>query len=142
MKKFIIAIMVLACAGAFAGDVYKTIALTTTGTTTADAVYEVPAGERLSLLGVYQGATGAAGQTNTCVVKCILNGLTSTEAVTLDTLAAVGSTNYVIEAVGEGDVTADVDDIILIEGDSFWLDGSGHTSTGLVYKLIVKKTKQ
>jgi len=149
MKKFnIIAITALAVCGVsfgqsfIEGDIVKIIPLTTTGGTnlTADATYVVPAGERLSLLGVYQGYS-AAGLTNTVVVKRILRGLATSTAVTVDTLAAAaGST---IESVGEGDKTADIDSIICTEGDTIWLDGAGQASGNqTTYKLFVKRTKQ
>lgn len=145
MKKFIlIAFTVLAVCGASFGQtdadsyVIKTIGLTTTGTTTADATYTVPAGERLSLIGVYQGVTT---QTNTCLVKRVLSGLTTSQAVQVESLSAVANTSA-IENVGEGDVTADVDPIILTEGDVLWLDASGAAASNVVYKIIVKRNKQ
>jgi hypothetical protein len=149
MNKFIvIAIMALAFCGVTFGqafvvnDVVKTINLTTTGGTnlTADATIVVPAGERWSLLGVYQGYS-TAGKTNTVVVKRILSGLATSTAVTVDTLAA--ATGSTIESVGEGDKTADIDSIICTEGDTVWLDGSGQASGNqTTYKLFVKRTKQ
>jgi hypothetical protein len=91
------------------------------------------------LLGVYQGYP--AGQTNTVVVKRILNGLAASTAVTVDTLAA--ATGSTIESIGEGDKTADIDSIICTEGDVVWLDGSGQASgNNTTYKLFVKRTKQ
>lgn len=138
MKKIIIAIIALTCVSAFAGDVVKTISLTTTGTTTADAVYVVPAGERISLLGVYQGVTT---HTNDCDAKIILNGLTSSEAVTAIALTNVAATSA-LQEVGERDNTADINDIVLIEGDTLWLDASGAAASNVVYKIIVKRTKQ
>lgn len=147
MKKVIIAIITLACAGAFAqsfvvNDVVKTINMTVTGGTnlTADAVEVVPAGERWSVLGVFQSYS-AAGTTNTVVVKKIFNGTTSAQAVTMDTLAAATGSTY--ESVGEGDKTADIDSILLVEGDTLWLDGAGQASGNqTTYKAVVKRTKQ
>jgi len=144
MKKFItLVLMVLAVCGASFGQSYndgivKTISLTTTGTTTADAVYTVPAGERLSLLGVYQGVTT---QTNTCIVKRYLNNTTSTEAVSFVTLSAVNNASA-IQNVGEGLGDVTTAPLILVEGDTFWLDASGPDATNTVYKIIVKRTKQ
>ena len=143
MKKFIIAIMVLACAGALFGQSYnksiiKTIPLTTTGTTTADAVYVVPAGERLSLLGVYQDVTT---QTNTCIVKRILSGLTTAEAVTVVSPTAVDDA-VALQNVGEGLGDVTTAPIVLTEADTIWLDATGADATNVVYKIIVKRTQQ
>jgi hypothetical protein len=144
MKKFIvIAIMALAvCGVSFAeiegGDVVKTIALTTTGTSTADATYVVPAGERLSLYSVYQGITT---ETNTCLVKRILRGLAAAQATTFVTLTAVTNTSA-IQNVGEGLGDVTTAPLILMEGDTLWLDASGAAASNVVYKIIVKRTKQ
>jgi len=145
MKKFIlIALTVLAVCGTsfgqgYGAEIIKTVNLIATGTTTADAVTAaIPAGERWSILNVYQGVTT---QTNTCLVKRILKGLTTSEAVLVETLGAVANASA-IENVGEGDVTADIDPIILTEGDILWLDASGAAASNVVYKIIVKRTKQ
>ena len=145
MKKLItiglvtLALCGVAFAGSYGDEIIKTVNMTTTGTTTADAVTAaIPAGEQWSILGVYQGVTT---QTNTCLLKRILKGLTTSEAVTVETLAAVANTSA-IETVGEGDVSADIDPIILTEGDILWMDATGADATNVVYKLLVKRTKQ
>ena len=146
MKKVIIfAVMALAVCGASFGQSYnksivKTIALSTGVQTNAyaDATYVVPAGERISLLSIYQGVTT---QTNTCVVKLYLNGLTSAEAVTVVSPSAVTNTSA-FQNVGEGLSDVTTADIVLVEGDTLWLDATGAAASNVVYKIVVKQTKQ
>lgn len=144
MRKYItLILLVLAVCGASFGQsfndgVIRTISLTTTGTTTADAVKAVPTGVRWSVLGVYQSVNT---ETNDCDMKVYLNGTTTSEAVTKVALVNVTNTTA-IENVGEGDVSADIDPIILTEGDTLWLDATGAAASNTTYKIIVRQTKQ
>ncbi len=138
MKKLIMLITLALCLGAVASEVVKTVSLTTTGTTTADATYTARADRVTSVLAVYQGVTT---ETNDCDMKIILNGLTTSEAVTSIALANVADTSA-IQEVGERDVTADVNDIILLDGDVLWLDATGAAASNVVYKIVIKETKQ
>ncbi len=140
MKNKILSILLVALVAslAFGATTYSWKSLTTTGTTTADAVYTARANRATSLLAVYQGITAT---TNDCDAKVILYGLTSSEAVTKIALADVELTDA-IEMVGEGDLTATVDHILLLPGDQLWLDATRTDATNCVYKILIKETDQ
>jgi hypothetical protein len=95
-------------------------------------------GRVMSLIGVYQDVDATA-QTNTVVITLLPKGAPA--AVTLETLAAVIDTSA-YETVGEGDVSADIDPILLLDGDVFTFTGTGADSTNMSYIVKFKLTNQ
>ena len=139
MKKYILIALALSCAIVALADEYvRWVDLTTTGTTTADAVHVAKAGRVTSVLAIYQSVDT---QTNTCLAKVYLNGDTAAKAVLVKTLAAVTNATASV-TVGEGDVSADIDNILLLGGDSLWLDATGAAATNVIYKILIKETNQ
>jgi len=140
MKKYILIALALSCAiVALAGEYIRWVDLTETGDTlVADGKLTAQSGRVTSVLAIYQDVLT---ETNTVVVKQYLSGATTNDAVTLQTLGAITNATSLVK-VGEGDVTADVDDIILTGGDVLWLSGTGATYTNVGYKVLIKETNQ
>ena len=136
--KYLISVLLVAFAcNAMAADTnVETIreitpTLTAVGALTNSATYSPASGKIGYVLGVYQGVTT---QTNTCVLTQTM-GSAST-AVQVESLTAVANT-VAYETVGAGDVSADVDDIIISSGETLTLTGTGADSTNVVYVIRV-----
>ena len=116
----------------YRNDVEMTI---TSSTNSAVATYTVPGAGSAKNVRVYPYAlyqTVASGVTNTVTLKVIPYG--ESNEYTVDTLAAVSNAST-LETFGVGDVTADVDPIVLLPGDQLKLDGTGTASSNVTYRL-------
>jgi hypothetical protein len=121
-------------------DTYADItptSITAVGALTNSVTIPGRKGRVLSIIGVYQDVDAA--QTNTVVMTLLPRGAPA--AVTVETLVAVTNTSA-YETVGEGDVSADIDSIFLLEGDVLTLTGTGADSTNMAYIVKVKLTNQ
>ena len=143
MKKLVIALLALTAISAYSADInvetIREIDLTPSvvGALTNSATYTCPANRVAYPLGLYQSI--ATGQTNTCVLTQTMGSATT--AVQVESLTAVGGTTA-YETVGAGDVTADVDDIIVNAGETLTLTGTGADASNTVYVLKVKLVTQ
>jgi len=140
MKKlFIVGLIALVASAGYAAQnnvvTYRDVTLTAVdgGSLTNSATFTAGKGKTVFPVAVYQDITT---QTNTCVLSSVPTG--GSTAVTLETLTAVEGT-AALETVGVGDVTADVDPIILTSGETLTLTGTGADSTNVTYVLRVKE---
>jgi len=132
MKKLLIAgLLGLFAHGAIAGEVIRTVTVPTTGTTTAIGTLTGRAQYVTYPLAVYQVVDT---ETNTVTMTKLIYGATDTYAA--GTLSAVTDSTGV-ETIGAGDVTADVDDIILSGEDQLILTGAGAAASNVVYRVLL-----
>lgn len=137
MKKLIIALIALA--GVTFGETFIDVTLTPAGTNTAVATYTAMNNRATYPYGLYQ-TVGGTTQTNTVTVKVTPYG--QTDSYTVETLAAVISDASTLETFGIGDVTADVDPIIILPGDVLTLSGAGTAASNVKYVLRLKLVDQ
>ena len=136
MKKLIVALIALTALTSFAGEVIREVDLTATGTGTNTATYTCGSGRIAYPLGLYQSVTT---QTNAVVLTQTMGSATT--AVTVETLGSVTNT-VAYETVGAGDVSSDVDDIIVKGGETLTITGTGADASNVVYVLRVKEVTQ
>jgi len=139
MKKLIIAIIALMSVGAFAGETVRIVEPTmATGTNTAVATFTASANRVTYPLAVYQ-VVGGTTQTNTVTMTKTISGVTG--SFSEGTLTAV-ATGVGDQTIGMGDVSADVDDIVILPGGTFVLSGAGTASSNVTYRILIKEIDQ
>jgi hypothetical protein len=141
MKK-IISIALIAMSGlAFGADAtgafYSDVLLSITANTNsiASATYTAAAGRVTYPVGLYQTVTSG---TNTVVYKVTPAKGAGTYTLTESTAGVVATSNY--DTIGIGDVTADVDPIILQPGDVLTVYGTGTPSANVTEYILKVKT--
>ena len=138
MKKVLIAIIVAASLTSLGGEVIREITYTSSDLTVVGALTNsvtfTARSDRLTYpLGVYQSVST---QTNTCVLTQTMGDAST--AVQVESLSAVANTTS-YETVGMGDVSADIDDIVVLPEEQLILTGTGADSTNVTYVLVVKE---
>jgi len=136
-----IGLLIIASAGSsFAKDPYYVdytpTSVTSNGVLTNSFSYTVSGNREVQILALYQDVTST---TNTAVITVLPSGQST--AYTAETLSAVNAT-VALETVGAGDVSADIDDIWLLSGDTITVTGTGTNADDVEYVLRMKQKNQ